>query len=1028
MTDERPRIAKTTEQKRAGAPPHTAHPAHPAHPAHAASVGTNGVAPAIPQPRPIPPLPTLPALPARVANAASVTSGHGHGGSSAHDTGIAPGTVSPTGTGQDARHRGWYWHWNTLITQYAPILGLKGVGLLNSYTVWTDRREGSPHQGYAFPAQESEARFYGEGREELITLNKVLVALDLMEIHKEMVVRQDERGRRWRVPHNFYRVKDPKEGLVLSLPAVVRVLELAQRDRNVFRQVRHIFGPQFTPIDRTSLWHSLLPELRALPLWIELEARATRERRAPRTGTAAGTATTRTDASTAATDATKQRSKGATIVDPHDIDASFLPPTDDNARELDTMLLSTIDTMTDNARMQQTIASDSDAALPFSRPPADEALRPTLVSRPIMEPSPLTIGSMNDEGMMNVEDGGDGSVTPADSMYYQSGETKEETTSTSSTSSRARVHERRRDTKPQTPEPHLTLPLSSPAPWRASVSDLFTALEAQRIHEPTDDTDADTTLTPSADEWELLMNAVIADVLPDAQGSAQPGSTPRASLGQPLPPEPGEPEEGLIVVRAVAVTDQPAIGTDERALLAEIESALAMTNGRPPSDMEMSLYWQIARDADAAARNQSGPGSGLGWVLAAITEAVYSSGTGRVAPKYVARICERWTLDGYMSDGRIAPVSGVSVPPPPPQWPLTAVTSPATPDRPDHPDHTTATGDDSPTSPSTPAADTVLTDADLARLWPAVVRRLEGILPTDSLQARWFTEARVLCVTGDRATVQAIDAETALKLTNYRGLISRRLSDVLGWPVEAVFQAAPTRPPDPDTSMSDTEPETDTDTDTDTAPDISPEVPSLSPQMSTQVHAIAPSETVAVPPPSPWSWPASSGTSSSPTLPAEVAPRSSAPLGSGPIPIMSPLTHDEARLAASASVSAPAPPKPARVVSREQPLEAASAPALLSVLSSSIPTFAVAGSEETNREIWPRVLMRLREGMTDVTFKVWMEPTALLAVDADGTLVVGARNRVQRERLERQHTADIAAALGALLGCTVCVRIAVIGE
>src|SRR5258707_10891716 len=116
--------------------------------------------------------------------------------------GVVPpgsGDAVPT-TGQDIRHRGWYWHWNTLITQYAPLLGLKGVGLLNSYTVWTDRREGSPHQGYAFPTQDADGKFYGEGPEELITLNKLLVALDLIEIHKEMVLRHDDRNRRCRVP------------------------------------------------------------------------------------------------------------------------------------------------------------------------------------------------------------------------------------------------------------------------------------------------------------------------------------------------------------------------------------------------------------------------------------------------------------------------------------------------------------------------------------------------------------------------------------------------------------------------------------------------------------------------------------------------------------------------------------------------------------------------------------------------------------------------------------------------------------
>jgi hypothetical protein len=110
--------------------------------------------------------------------------------------------------GVDARRRGWFWHWNNVVTQYAPLIGLKGVGLLNSYTVWTDRRDESPHRGYAFPSQQSEAAFYGEERAELITINKILVALDLIEIRKEMLTRVDDRGRRWRVPHNLYRVKD----------------------------------------------------------------------------------------------------------------------------------------------------------------------------------------------------------------------------------------------------------------------------------------------------------------------------------------------------------------------------------------------------------------------------------------------------------------------------------------------------------------------------------------------------------------------------------------------------------------------------------------------------------------------------------------------------------------------------------------------------------------------------------------------------------------------------------------------------
>ena len=70
---------------------------------------------------------------------------------------VGDASASVSRSGEDVRKRGWFWHWNSIVTQYAPLLGLKGVGLLNSYTVWTDRREESPHRGYAFPSQQSEA-------------------------------------------------------------------------------------------------------------------------------------------------------------------------------------------------------------------------------------------------------------------------------------------------------------------------------------------------------------------------------------------------------------------------------------------------------------------------------------------------------------------------------------------------------------------------------------------------------------------------------------------------------------------------------------------------------------------------------------------------------------------------------------------------------------------------------------------------------------------------------------------------------
>lgn len=195
---------------------------------------------------------------------------------------------NPTRGGEDVRRRGWFWHWNSIVTQYAPLIGLKGVGLLNSYTVWTDRREESPHRGYAFPSQQSEADFYGEDRAELITINKLLVALDLIEIRKEMVLRVDEQGRRWKVPHNFYRVKDHGDGSSLTSQDVLRVAELADRDQTVYRYIRRVFSPKFSAIDRDNVWVKILAEVRETEVWRRLSERATRDEQRASDRTKAG--------------------------------------------------------------------------------------------------------------------------------------------------------------------------------------------------------------------------------------------------------------------------------------------------------------------------------------------------------------------------------------------------------------------------------------------------------------------------------------------------------------------------------------------------------------------------------------------------------------------------------------------------------------------------------------------------------------------------------------------------------------------
>jgi len=849
------------------------------------SAGTGGMANSNPPALPGSAAPTAPPPPAPTTIGTRMGFPAGMGGV----RGVtAPGVVTAEGAaataGQDIRHRGWYWHWNTLITQYAPLLGLKGVGLLNSYTVWTDRREGSPHQGYAFPTQDAEGKFYGEGREELITLNKVLVALDLIEIHKEMVLRQDDRNRRWRVPHNFYRVKDPRDGLVLNLPAVVRVLELANRDRNVFRSIRHIFGAQFAPIDRTSIWHYLLPELRQMPLWQQLAERSERERRGGKKILALVQPDEMATIDTAKT----------TTVPNTDIDTQSIAGEHEE-----------VSTITDKGIPWNTdFTSRTDGVARFDAEIAPEV--------PDVIPSDADKYSMQDEGTTIIESASPSFVIPMDRNYYQEGESKEET-STSSTST------------------------------RESVSSIFEAL---------------------AEREERERQGMSTPLATTADGEDARSFLPE----QPLPPVPDFSEDGMVVVRALDVTEPPtAVYAQQTATITDIEAALTMTNSRPPSDMEMSLLVQVARECDTAAQTQGyGPGTGLGWVLAAIWEAVNSGSTrgGFIAPKLVAAICDRWVVEGFGSDSRANPHAPPAVHTPPPTWPLPAMSGEPPADSP------SATIPDSASLlilpeidyasvPSVTTPGTAATEAEARRLWDQVMRRLEGVLHPDALE-RWFVGARVTTIERDRVIVVVPGADTALKLASYRGLISRRMSEALGRTVDVVFQA---------TRLS--------------TPAAPPAPPADSVQQSTQVYSPP-----ATDPSSPGSWPTPATSGSFPSVPAEFM---------------------------SASSTSPA---------EETPEEARREPLVVPTAASP----ALSSTGPTNRQIWAMALQDLQGRMSGATFAVWIRPAELLAIESDGTLVIGARNRVQRERLERQHFTDLVIVLGKILDRPVGVRIVMIVE
>lgn len=834
-------------------------------------------------------------------------------------------TTGAEAAGQDIRHRGWYWHWNTLITQYAPLLGLKGVGLLNSYTVWTDRREGSPHQGFAFPAQVAEARFYGEGREELITLNKLLVALDLIEIQKEMVLRTDERGRRWRVPHNFYRVKDPRDGLVLNLPAVVRVLELAQRDRNAFRHIRHIFNAQFAPIDRTSIWHYLLPELRALPLWRELAARAERERRG-------------------------SRKLAALPADPDAADPSITDSVETFVNQNESIVLTSDNDQPSTVvtRNIHPLATDIDAS-------HDTGLvTRTYVVVPIdAENAPAEAndgqrnaieGSIDDEGMIRVESALPSIVVPVDRTENQGGESREETTSTTSTSTRESVSDL---------FAALTDQGDTTSRWAVSAANAWDRFDAPVETQP-DEPDAD-------GEWDT-----------QPEGDA-PASDPQWS-GQPLPPAPTSEGDEEVVVRALDVTESSFSGAEQQATMADIEAALTMANGRPPNDMEMSLLVQVARDCDAAARDQSiGPGNGLGWVLAAIWEAV-NSGSTFVAPKRIATICDRWAAEGFGSDRRIAPTAtptASSSYPPPPVWPPFPATTESgafptvsyPPFRAEEPRHMMPDVGYAPVPPATTPG-TATSEADAARLWEQVTRRFVGVLHQEFLD-RYFTGVHIVAVAHDHVTVQVPGADAAQRLAQYRGLISRKMSEVLGRTVDVTFQSGPVGQAG---SVTDTGP-----------------TPTIQPQ-STQVNT----------PSSPWAtWPPQSATSSDalPVIP-EAQP---APSATGSFPTTPP-----------EAAPPPAPVTPA--------------------LPSGALATPLSAQDQANARLWAIALRDLQARLPGPTFEVWMRSATLIGTDTDDTVVIGARNRVQKERLERNHLGDLAAVLGALLERPVGVRVAIVGE
>ena len=176
--------------------------------------------------------------------------------------------------GIDSRRRGFFWGPNEWIKQWVPLIGLDGVGLLNSYDVWCDRHEKSDTRGFAFPTRLQEATFYGISKKDLVVLTSILEATGWLRIiRKKRILGHGRGGGGVTYTYkNFYEILDRDR--TLTLDDVLAVVRLADKDSRVFKRIRHIFKPEFAPIDdKDNPWLTLLPQLRQHPLWQKLAAR-----------------------------------------------------------------------------------------------------------------------------------------------------------------------------------------------------------------------------------------------------------------------------------------------------------------------------------------------------------------------------------------------------------------------------------------------------------------------------------------------------------------------------------------------------------------------------------------------------------------------------------------------------------------------------------------------------------------------------------------------------------------------------------
>ncbi|HEX5167046.1 MAG TPA: hypothetical protein VFV93_16685, partial [Thermomicrobiales bacterium] len=622
----------------------------------------------------------------------------------------------------------------------------------------------SPHRGYAFPSQQSEADFYGEDRSELITINKILVALDLIEIRKEMLTRVDERGRRWRVPHNLYRVKDRPDGVDLRAVDVLRVAQLAQRDDAVFRYVRRVFSERFRPIDGDNVWHAILTELRNDATWRELqdrtraiEKRASARTRAGHQSRAGGARTTQATPRPA----------------PETVEAS----------ETDDALLSHTQHDGSSASFPATSVDVSNRG---SNKPTETDVEPTNTGSVVdVAASNTGSGRSGPSTAAAGNDGPAGVVGPSNTTYDQGLSTTTTTTTrlTDAGWDGLRSSAAQPSHVPTSQERDSNTPASTLPRNRGRLALLR--------DDPIDEGDiGDGSIDP--DSGQLPVPA-------EMRGNGQARVATRMA-GQAAACGQRETDEGVASGRDVAMVANGAAmvrpvadwnegdddgqraasartggGTGERRLADPaaggplvdpgplVISTFEAANDRRATPLERHLLAELECDADPPAR--AAGSTGADWVVAAMREAV-ASGSAFVAPKRIREIIARWA-----SDARNAPSS------PSPGL------SPAV--------------DGASTGAGEAVADVRLPGgASGNAVWATVVGDLARVLDRDA-HDRLLAGSRIARYWRGTVEIRVTSLAAAGKLSNeYRGLVERHLNSRLRRPVAVRFEADADAEPD----------------------------------------------------------------------------------------------------------------------------------------------------------------------------------------------------------------------------------------